>query len=248
MFPSAIRSISGQIAEDIIATGEAGNVTISTRQLSVRDGGAITTATSGGGVGGNLAVTVQNTTELVGSGSSTTGIISSILSTVTRGGADAGSLRLDTGQLSIREGAGISASTFGSGAAGDVEVVADTIDVLGVREDQLFPSAIRSISGGTIEDIFTPGEAGNITIASRRLSIEDGVITTLALGEALAGSIEVNVQNRLEVKNGQISTTSRLAEGGDIRINTAEGFGSGVVVLRGDSDITTSSKSDGGQY
>ena len=159
---SSISSTSRQIAEDRLATGNAGDVTISARQLSVRDGGRIATETSGGGAGGNLSVTVQDTTELVGSSFSRTGADSSSLGTIARGGADAGSLRLETGQLSIQEGAVVTASTFGSGAAGNVEVVADTIDVAGVREDQLFSSSIRSISGITFEDRLATGDAGDI--------------------------------------------------------------------------------------
>ena len=246
---SAIQSISGQTLEGAPA-GVAGDVSVESRQLSVSDGGRITTETAGGGAGGNLSVTVREATELVGSGRLTTGTTSSGLTTQTTGASDAGSLRLETGQLSIQEGATINASTFGSGTAGDIEIFADSVALLGVREDQLFSSSIQSQSGQASDSIPVAsdvGASGDILITARRLNIEDGgFITTQTIGEALAGGIEVNVQDRLEMNDGEISTISLQAAGGDIQINTAEGFGSGVVVLRGDSDITTSSEKDGG--
>ena len=234
LLPSAIRSISGRIAEDITATGDAGDVTISARQLSVRDGGEITTGTSGGGAGGDLFVTVQDTTELVGAGIFAKGTISSILSTVTRGAANAGSLRLETGRLSIREGADISASTSGSGAAGDIEVVADTIDISGVKEGQLFPSAIRSISELTAEGIPATGDAGDVTISARQLSVRDGgAITTATLGGGAGGNLAVTVQNTTELVGSNSSTTGATssilstvtrgdADAGSLRLDTGQ--------------------------
>ena len=234
LLPSAIRSVSGRTAEGGLATGEAGDVTILTRQLSIRDGGQIATATVGGGTGGNLSATVQDTTELVGSGTLTTGVTSSILGTVTQGVADAGSLKLDTGQLSIRAGASINASTFGSGTAGNIEVVAGTVDISGVREDQLFVSDIRSISGRSAEGILATGEAGDVTILARRLSIRDGgAIATRTLGGGASGNLFVTVQDTTElVGSGTLTTgatrsilstaTSGAADAGSLRIDTRQ--------------------------
>ncbi|MGB5973037.1 MAG: hypothetical protein WBG38_06950, partial [Nodosilinea sp.] len=256
LFFSAIQSVSGLTPNRSPATGEAGDVTVLTRLLSVRDGGRITTETLGGGSGGNLSVIARELTELVSSGSIVSfddagapifSETSSGLTTQTTGMADAGRLRLEAGQLSIRDGATINASTFGAGAAGDVEVIADFISLTGVREDQLFSSSIQSISGQVPGQLPATGKAGNIEITGQRLNIEDGgFIATVTIGEALAGNVTVNIRDRLEMMNGDISTTAFQASGGDIQINTAEGFESGEIVLRGDSDITTSSRRNGG--
>ncbi len=365
LFSSTIQSTSGQTTDGVPAAGAAGNVSVSSRLLSIRDGGQITTSTSGGGAGGTLSITAREATELVGSGNSTTGVTSSGLNTQTTGDTDAGSLRLETGRLSIQEGALINASTFGAGAAGDVEVIADTIEVSGIREDQLGFSAIRSTSGQTTDGMPAAGAAGDVSVSARQLSVRDGgristetlgggsggnlfitvreltelvgseniiisfadtgeptfgesssglttqttgtadagrlkletgrlsiqegaTINASTFGAGAAGDVEViansidisgirrdqlfsssiqsisgqlpdrqttvgnagdiaiNVRDRLEMRNGDISTISLQAAGGDIRINTDEGFSSGVIVLRDDSDITTSSQRNGG--
>ncbi|NEQ44299.1 MAG: filamentous hemagglutinin N-terminal domain-containing protein [Leptolyngbya sp. SIOISBB] len=256
-FFSDIGSTSVPAVQGAIATGSAGDVTIFSRLLSVRDGGQISTETASQGVGGTLSVIATEATELIGSGILLTGFTeteepifgatSSGLNTQTTGTANAGNLRLETGTLSIRDGAVINASTFDRGDAGDVEVLANAIEIVGIREDQLIFSGIQSISGQVPGQPPATGAAGNVAVTTQQLTIEGrGIISTVTLGEASPGSIELNVGNRLEMRDSDISTTALQAAGGDIQINTTPGFESGTIVLRGDSNITTSSQRDGG--
>ncbi|MFH7243974.1 MAG: filamentous hemagglutinin N-terminal domain-containing protein [Spirulina sp.] len=193
-FSSSIRSIAGVTFEGIPATGNAGNLSINTRLLSVEDGGSIQTTTAGPGRGGNLVVDVTEKTELIGSGSLTTGVASSGLSTGTTGSGDAGLLSLSTGQLIVRDGATVNASTFGgSGSAGNLSITADSIHLSGIRSDLQFASTIQSISGFSPDFVPATGNAGNLSISTRLLTVEDGgSIETATYGPGQGGDLTIN--------------------------------------------------------
>src|SRR5919199_405123 len=114
------------------ATGDGGHLTIDTGRLIVRDGAQVLTATFGEGNAGVL--TVQNATEveLVGGVVVNGKFFPGGLLSQTRGTGAGGNLLISTGSLIVRDGAEVSATTFGSGDAGDVTVRASEVELLGV--------------------------------------------------------------------------------------------------------------------
>jgi filamentous hemagglutinin family protein len=188
------------------ATGDGGNLTIDTRQLTVRDGAQVLTATFGEGNAGNLIVQNATKVELVG------GIVvdgkfdPSGLFNQTRGTGAGGNLLISTGSLIVRDGAEVSATTFGPGDAGDVTVRASEAELLGVAlsTDGQFIANDRGLSfpsglfAGT--DIGSTGAGGTLRVETNRLSLRDGaVVQTSALGAGDAGDLIVQATDSVEV-------------------------------------------------
>ncbi|MEL7039861.1 MAG: hypothetical protein AAFO04_30330, partial [Cyanobacteria bacterium J06592_8] len=139
------------------ATGKGGTLTLNTQGLSVRDGAQISTGTSGDGDGGDLTITATNV-ELVGT--STNGQSSSLLEASVQPEAigNGGTLTLNTQNLSVRDGAQISTSTFGNGDGGDLTVTATDVELMG--------GVLRaSVGQGAI------GNGGTLTLNTQRLSV-----------------------------------------------------------------------------
>ena len=161
----------------VVATGDAGNVNVTTRTLRLRDGGVISTNTGGQGTGGNLKVTATESTDLSGTATLATTQVLSGLVTGTTGSGRAGDLNLQTRRLSVQNGALILASTVGSGRAGDIAIDADSIEMAGTLADRFLGSAIGSQSEiNSPTGVVATGDAGNVNVTTRTLRLQDGAV------------------------------------------------------------------------
>ena len=88
---------------------------------------------------------------------------------------------------------------------------------------------------------------GTITISAGELSLTNGAEISTASSSSIgtAGEITFNIAETLYLSDGNITTEAPNSSGGDITINDGESI-SGVVILEGDSDITTESAGNGG--
>ena len=161
-------SANGQIRSGLFTQtqgeGAAGNLTIKTSQLIVRDGARISAGTRDSGNGGALSVNATESIQVIGE--STNGQIASGLFTETQEAGAAGTLTLETGQLIVRDGAQIRAGTFGLGNGGALEINAtESVQVIGTSKDNLlFPSSLSTETRGT-------GTAGDLTIETEQLTL-----------------------------------------------------------------------------
>ncbi|MEQ9370100.1 MAG: filamentous hemagglutinin N-terminal domain-containing protein [Coleofasciculus chthonoplastes F3-SA18-01] len=153
----------------------AGNLTIETRRLIVRDGAVIGASTSNSGRGGNLTVNASELVELIGTAPNG---FPSGLSTDTIDTGDAGNLTINTRRLVIRDGAAVSASTFSEGQGGSLTVNAsESIELSGTSPD--------GFASGLYAQAFGDGDAGNLTINhTQNLNIRHGAKITVATGTA----------------------------------------------------------------
>ncbi|HAX80514.1 MAG TPA: hypothetical protein DCY88_32940 [Cyanobacteria bacterium UBA11372] len=159
--------------------GNAGDVTINTRRLMLRDGAAVSAGTLGSGSGGNITINASESVESNGSS----------IDTVASSFGNAGSITIATGRLTVRDGGDISASaTDGIGNAGNVTIRATDVELIGATPESFFPSriwAVGSGGGGT-------GKGGNITVEAQRLILRDGAeISAGTLGQGNAGNLTV---------------------------------------------------------
>lgn len=233
--------------------GRGGDVTVRTDSLSLVNQSTVSANTFGNGNGGNVRVSA-NTIRLDGSG------IASQLGRTGRGRG--GDVTVQTSALSVINGAGISASTFGNGNGGDVRVFANSLNLDGFAPDG-DPSGIFSEVGRTgngrggdvtvqtdlltlsdratiSSSAFGDGSAGNLNITAQTIRSDRGNITARA-ASGNGANITLNVRDLLLLRNGsQISTSAGTAQaggdGGNITINISKGFIVGV--LRENSDIT----------
>ncbi|MFN6481928.1 filamentous hemagglutinin N-terminal domain-containing protein [Nostoc sp. DedQUE02] len=207
--------LSGQnstISTGTSQSGDAGNLNINTGRLSIRDGSLIATATLGTGKGGNLTVDAKNSVEVVGGSPNSR----STISTSGLGSGDAGNLNINTGRLSIRDGAFVSTNISSQGKGGNLAVNADhSVELIGSSTDGRFPSSLLSSTnpGST-------GDAGDLTVTTKDLLLQGGVVNAGTFGAGKGGNLIVNTQNAL-VQDGAIifAGTSGAGNGGNLTIN-----------------------------
>ncbi|NJL63680.1 MAG: hypothetical protein HC903_19880 [Methylacidiphilales bacterium] len=156
---------SGTINEN--SSANAGNTTIKTRILNVRDGGLIRTDTENSGKGGNLTISARESMNFIGTATLTDNrFIRSGLSLQTRASGSAGNLRIfDTGAIQVEDGALISTISTAQGNAGNIDISADSLELLGFSTDKQFRSALSSQTIG--QD--SSANAGNIILKTRNL-------------------------------------------------------------------------------
>lgn len=218
--------LPGGLFTSTLGRGNAGNISIATRELEARGGMQISAASSSAGEGGNLRIRASDSIDLSQasddqiwlSGIFTT---SSLLEVAgQQGTAGAGSLEIETQRLRLSDGSRVSAATAGEGAAGrlsiqaseSVEISGEIISAFGRRE----PSALFAESRGA-------GEAGNLRIITPLLRVGNGgEIAVRGLGTGAAGNLEV-IADRIEIlNNAEIGASTVDGAGGNLRLDFRE--------------------------
>ena len=212
--------------------GDAGDLTIDTKQLIVRDGAQVFNGTDSQGDGGTLKITASESVEVVGV--SANGQFASALGTRAGGTANvgavgtgnAGDLRIDTGRLLVRDGALVSASTFGEGKGGSLQITAsDSVEVIGESADGRFGSALSTETEGS-------GDAGNLRIDTGYLLVRDGaqIDTGTSRGSGgKGGSLQITASDSVELTgrsadgqfpSGLFTQSNGSGDAGDLTIDT----------------------------
>ncbi len=209
-----------------VGSGNAGRLSITTRRLSVRDGGYITTEAYSGstGKGGDLAINASDSVEVVSS--SPDDVFGSGLSTVTGGSGDAGRLSIDTRRLSVRNGGFISTATNSSGQGGDLNINAtDSVEIVGNPADTDLPDGLFASTLGS-------GNAGNLTLSTQRLSVRNGGAVSAATAPGSTGrggNLTITASDSVEVvgtsNNRQLQSLLSVrsrgeGQAGNLTVNT----------------------------
>ncbi|NEQ65013.1 MAG: filamentous hemagglutinin N-terminal domain-containing protein [Symploca sp. SIO2D2] len=219
--------------------GNAGNININTKKLSIRDGGDVSVSSllvGGPGIPGNITVNASEEVELDGvgfNGFNPSQFSRSGLFAANSGIGDAAnsSITVNTPQLTILNGARISTSTRGpdqdsvaAGDGGNVIVNAQSIELSGVfisGDGQTFNSGLFAQSGEQLSGIFTPGgtplsaqdaagNGGSIRVDAEQLIVRDGAeISTTSFGSGNGGDIRVN-SDTVEVSGSALNSQGRL--------------------------------------
>ena len=199
--PSTIGSPSVNGTSESTALGDAGDITIRTNQLSLREGGTITSSTSGQGRGGDIRIDPRNleiisSVEIAGVGPSTGSTLAqSGLTADTAGAARAGDVVITTNRLVLRDGGRIGLETTGAGRAGNIVINADAIELSGIGSGRFSFLSTTSLPGGE-----SSGNAGDITIAANRLTLRDGArLSSAASGRGEGGTVRVNAREKVEI-------------------------------------------------
>ncbi|MUG96797.1 filamentous hemagglutinin N-terminal domain-containing protein [Scytonema sp. UIC 10036] len=211
-------------------TGDAGDISITTPVLLLRDGARIDAGTRSSGQGGNLTVNSSKQVQLTGTsgiGEFSSGLFTRADRTAT---GEAGLLTITTPVLLIQNGATVSADTLGNGRGGNIEVTADRVELEGVSA-----SGQSSTLGSETRGNGSSARAGDVTLKTRILNIRDGgFISTFASNQGQAGNITIRVDERLSARDGSIFTSSQRSSGGSVDIKAQD------IRLFGNSDIFTS--------
>ena len=185
-FPSGIGS---QVLDP--AKGSSEGINITTNNLFLTQGGAVSANTFGQGNAGNITINASGTISADGENQAgfNSGIFSNVEST---GVGNAGGINITTANLYLTQGGVLSAGTLGLGNAGAITVNAlDTISADGQDLNGLsngFSSGIYSL----VEESGV-GNAGEINITTNNLSLtQGGVVSASTLGEGNTGAITIN--------------------------------------------------------
>lgn len=174
------------------ASGNAGSIQIQTQSLAVLNGAVLSSSTFGRGNAGNIAIEANS---VVFAGERLTGEASGAFSNVSTFDSvgNAGNIRIAAQSLAVLEGATLGSSTFGRGNAGNIDLQADTIVFSGVKSDGFASSAFSSVAREN-----SVGNAGNIQVRSRSLSLLHGaILSSSTFGQGNAGAISVNASDVL---------------------------------------------------
>ena len=226
-----------QVSRD--ATGSGGNIEIQTAQLTVTNGSQVSAATFGSGDGGRLTIIAREGIELTGSMPGSGGNsrflanddrteLPSGLFASSPGQGNADALSIQTGELILRDGAQVSASSEDQGAAGNLSIVADLI----------------RLEEGILSAETVTGDQGNIILSVPEIKLRQGSrITTDATGTATGGNINIDTETLAALENSDITANAEDSFGGRVTISAEGIFGTEFRNSpTGESDITASSQ------
>jgi filamentous hemagglutinin family protein len=238
-------SSNGQQIPSILSTqtesfGNAGDLTIITRQLIVGNGAQISTASFGQGKGGNIEVNASDAVNVFGVAINRTA--SGIFSRTTQGG-QGGNIIINTNALRVADNGVVDARTLGSGNAGNITVNVNTLEA--VNGGQILANAFRDSSGF----------AGNITVnATDRVTISgsanfkrlvrsvEGLVEdesansglfVRSQGSGSAGKLQVGSRFIRLDNQGAITAETASGNGGDITLHDID-----LLLLSGNSQIS----------
>ena len=209
--------------------GDAGNIVINTKKLILREGAQISTSSNssgeGAGNGGQLIVNASESVELTGK---TANNSPSSLVAVTVADGKAGNIIVTTKDLTIQKGAVINAESLGigniidgqelsaTGAGGNITINAsNSVSIL----DGDYLTGIRIGTDGV-------GNAGNLTLNTRTLNIQNGGgITVASQAEGSAGDVVINASQSINLagKDSFLSATGAgIKPAGNLSIKTGQ--------------------------
>jgi filamentous hemagglutinin family protein len=245
-----------QLSSLTFMTGNAGDVSVVTRDLRV-EGGAVLASSSVlaltfflglgdisvplvQGDGGDLTIDAES---IAIDGVNQVSGFNSVLGTQTAGLGSAGNTQINTGTLRISNGGRLSASSNSSGNAGDLVVNArDRIEVIGVNANGQ-PSALGTgviRASDLVREVFDlpdvpTGNSGILQITTPQLSIlEGGAVGVQNLGLGNAGQMQVTADRLLLADGGRLTATTFSGRGGNIDLQIRD-----LILLRRNSQITT---------
>ena len=222
---SHLSLISGQMTSEasLTSSGAAGNITISASQsLTMTNAGSsrldrslISTATWGDGDAGTVTITSP---EIVLDDSVIDGTPNDPNLSVTGKKGKGGSIKIDVGELELRNGASIQVGTYSAGKGGSVEINASkSISITG------FSPTLSDFRSGIDASAFGKGDAGDITLTTPSLVLDGGSVSASTAGSGSGGKISVNVGTLMLSNDANVQVASYSAgRGGILEVNADE--------------------------
>ncbi len=234
-------SLLGQdIQSTTFGINDGGKIYVSTKELTIIDGGVIASASVGIGSGGDVEIDAKSI-ELIGVNPDN--FTPSALSAATLRSGNAGNLTVNTESLVLRDGGRVDSSTLSSGAAGSVTVNAtDFIEVSGTVPGLVNPSLIISSANIIDESLqqflgipaIPSGDSGNVDINTPVLKVDDGAeVTVKNDGAGKGGILNINADSILLNNTGKITASTQSGGGGNIDLQVKDGL-----ILRNQSLIS----------
>ena len=243
------------IATYTFNNAKAGNIEVNTNTLSIKDGGLLASSGIIGAVG-NIEVNATEYVEIIDF--QPLSFVSSAILAINSLSRNPGEIIITTPNLYIKDGAGISTSTFALGSAGDISIDTSNLVIEGEITDLNdfdFNSSSNISSSASlpndiilellpdnfvIENLLLEGNAGNISLITNNLTIRDRASVTVQNdGTGNAGSINISANSINLDTGGSINGAAVLGEGGNISLKSDR-------ITLNSSSISASANSEGG--
>ncbi len=208
--------------------GDGGNIRIETNDLSISGGAAVSARSFGTGQSdsGTITVIAPGSVEIdgvyefeseIGPQTRRSGLFTQVGRRETEDiiEGDAERINIETGRLIIRNGGSLNSRNSGPGQAGEITVVADSIELSG--QSRLFELG----SEFTAESIGT-GDAGNLILDTASLTIQDGGRIRASTISGRGGNVSLPNLRTLQVTDGEISAATETGQAGNLTINVFE--------------------------
>lgn len=190
------------------SSGNAGNLSIQTQRLTIKDGAIVSASTGSIGNGGNLSLQASELVEI--SGTSPDGEIISGLKTESTSSGNAGNLSVETSELIVRDRAKIAVSSEDTGNAGNLSIIAD---------------AIRLENGGRLDGTTAAGAGGNLQLQTQQLQLRNSSNISTNAGSSNGGNIAISAATLVALENSDITANALEGFGGQVIINAPIVFG-----------------------
>jgi filamentous hemagglutinin family protein len=214
----------------IDASGEgAGDIQVTGKQVTLKDGSQIEASTLGTQAGGNIVINAQDFLEVIGGGSDGN-FLSGIFGIVYQGAeADSGNLTINVGNLLLKDGGTIYSGTSGNGNAGKIEITArDTVSLSGKG----FSLIVNNVFPGGV------GNTGGIYIKTSSLFASDeALILSNVAGTGNSGRIFIEASDKVSLTGvGDLNLGRNNFDASGTIFNSSVNFGgvgnSGGVVIK----------------
>ena len=209
------------------ATGDGGDINITTGSLSLKNGGRLRASTLGRGNGGNITIIARDNVSFDGTSSRTPSAIFIAIGDLAVG--NGGDININTNSLDVTNGAVLTTYNYGRGNAGTININArDRVRFDGVGNTARFLSTSGAYSSIVIPEAI--GNGGDINITTNLFSVTNGArLSARSFGQGNAGSIAVTARAvkfdgvRSDGDPGGAFTSVQpkaVGNGGNIRITT----------------------------
>ncbi len=223
----SLRLEGSLISASASSQGRATNITVEVQQLSLKDGGQLSTSTTvSGGRAGMVMITATDAVTITGEDS--TGLNQSgIFSAVSGGMSLGGNIVMHVGTLTIRDGGMIATTSEGTGQGGTVVITATGDVAIAGSGD------VSGLASGLVSTALGDGAGGNIELHARNILLSDGaLISAQSEGTGNAGTLTIRAEDTFRSQNSTVTTQASQADGGTVEITA------GSLVRLQDSAIT----------
>jgi len=215
---------SKSLTRGVEGGGDGGDIAITAfDDISVSDGGEISTDTDGPGLGGSIEITAGGSVRLDG------GFVSADAKEDASGSGDAGNIDIDAGRtFKIYDGAVTTEATSSSG--GNIEITAS--DLIYLESSQIETEVIAG----------SPGEAaGDVTARSEVVALNHSHIIANAAGEDVdAGNISITVDQFVLSGDSFLRASADLGIDGTINVSSPDADLTGTLATLPESFLDAS--------
>ncbi len=220
---------------------KGGAINLQGQRIWLSDGSLVMIQNQGLQAAGNISIRAVQSVDLKGSNPDES--IRSALRNHTVAQGNGGDITVETGRLTIENGALIATNTFGGGASGNIVVnAAEFVQLLGFSPITRRLSAITAQTTGS-------GAGGNVTLSTQRLNVVNGgIVGSLAYSNGSGGTVTINASESIEVTGFEpslfqasalTSGTTNAGNAGSLTVNT------GRLIVRDGGRIDSSTGASG---